>query len=91
MAQAVLVTLDEFFAPGEFSQPVEDAWVTVLGVVDQLVLDPTGAYDNPNPNPSPNLSPNPYLRLRWVGVGVRFGRCWASSTNSCWTPPVSCL
>ena len=43
MAQAVLVTLDEFFAPGEFSQPVEDAWVTVLGVVDQLVLDPDGA------------------------------------------------
>lgn len=43
-AQAVLVTLDEFFAAGEFSQPVEDAWVTVLGVVDQLVLDPTGDY-----------------------------------------------
>lgn len=38
------MTLDEFFAAGEFSQPVEDAWVTVLGVVDQLVLDPTGDY-----------------------------------------------
>mmetsp|Transcript_25054 Transcript_25054/g.47664 ORF Transcript_25054/g.47664 Transcript_25054/m.47664 type:complete len:242 (-) Transcript_25054:133-858(-) len=44
VAQAVLFTLDEFFEDGEFTDQVEDAWAAVLGVVDQILIDPTRNY-----------------------------------------------
>mmetsp|Transcript_9064 Transcript_9064/g.15577 ORF Transcript_9064/g.15577 Transcript_9064/m.15577 type:complete len:255 (-) Transcript_9064:472-1236(-) len=44
VAQAVLLTLDEFFHANDFTVEIEEAWVTVLGVFNQLLIDPKGDY-----------------------------------------------
>lgn len=44
VAQSMLLTLDQFFLEGEFTEAVEDAWVGVMGVIDQVLIDPTQDY-----------------------------------------------
>eukprot|EP00238_Polyblepharides_amylifera_P001814 CAMPEP_0196573706 /NCGR_PEP_ID=MMETSP1081-20130531/3568_1 /TAXON_ID=36882 /ORGANISM="Pyramimonas amylifera, Strain CCMP720" /LENGTH=91 /DNA_ID=CAMNT_0041891521 /DNA_START=81 /DNA_END=356 /DNA_ORIENTATION=+ len=43
-AEVLLFTLEEFFQEGEFTPQIEGAWISVIGVIDQLILDPNGDF-----------------------------------------------